>query len=44
MIIEEIEHINDTGSELFFLIAGPCVVENEEIVYKTASEIKCNNS
>ena len=40
MIIEEIEHINDTGSELFFLIAGPCVVENEEIVYKTASEIK----
>ncbi len=40
MTISKIEHIKDTHKGLFFLLAGPCVVENEEITYRVASEIK----
>ena len=40
MTISKIEHIKDTDKGLFFLLAGPCVVENEDITYRIASEIK----
>ncbi len=40
MIIDKIEYIKDVDKGLFFLISGPCVVENEEITYRIASEIK----
>lgn len=40
MIIDKIEYIKDVEKGLFFLISGPCVVENEEITYRIASEIK----
>ena len=40
MIIDKIEYIKDVEKGLFFLIAGPCVVENEEITFRIASEIK----
>ena len=40
MRLSDIEYIKNTGKGLFFLLAGPCVVENEEITYRIASEIK----
>ncbi len=40
MIIDEIQFIKRYNNGLFFLLAGPCVVENEEITYRVASEVK----
>lgn len=34
-----IPHLKHTGSGNFFLMAGPCVVENEEMIFKTAEKI-----
>ncbi len=38
--LDKIQYIKETRSGNFFLIAGPCVVENKEITYRIASEIK----
>ena len=38
--MDKIQYIKETHSGNFFLIAGPCVVENKEITYRIASEIK----
>ncbi len=40
MILEDIEFINRGNEGSFFLIAGPCVVENEEITFEIASKLK----
>ncbi len=40
MRLGDIQYIKNLNKDLFFLIAGPCVVETEEITYKTASELK----
>jgi 2-dehydro-3-deoxyphosphooctonate aldolase (KDO 8-P synthase) len=40
MTVDEIQFIKQYNNGLFFLIAGPCVVENEEITYRVASEAK----
>ncbi len=40
MILKDIEYLNQGYGDNFFLIAGPCVVEGEEITYKIASELK----
>ncbi len=39
-ILKKIPGIRYSGSEQFFLIAGPCVVEGEEITFKTAEKVK----
>lgn len=38
--LKSIPFINHVDSGNFFLLAGPCVVENEEITFKTAERIK----
>ncbi|MBK8807085.1 MAG: 3-deoxy-8-phosphooctulonate synthase [Bacteroidales bacterium] len=38
--LKEIPRIKYTESNNFFLLAGPCVVENEKIVYEIAQKIK----
>lgn len=40
MILEQIEYLKEGTNDNFFLIAGPCVVESEEITYRIASELK----
>ena len=40
MNIHNIPQIKHTDSGNFFLLAGPCVVETEEITYNTALKIK----
>jgi len=40
MMIETLPFIKNTGSGNFFLLAGPCVVEGEDMLYQTASTIK----
>jgi len=40
MMIDNIPNIRYTNEGNFFLLAGPCVIEGEEITYKIASEIK----
>ncbi len=40
MMIDDIQFIKRYNNGLFFLLAGPCVVENEEITYRVASEVK----
>ena len=40
MILEDIEFLSKGKEGAFFLIAGPCVVENEEITYAIASKLK----
>ncbi len=40
MILEQIEYLKEGTNDNFFLIAGPCVIEGEEITYKIASELK----
>jgi len=39
-ILSTIEHIKHLDSGNFFLLAGPCVVENEEITFAIAEKIK----
>ena len=39
-ILKQIEFLNHLDSGNFFLLAGPCVVENEEITFQTAEAIK----
>jgi len=39
-ILKSIENLKDIDSGNFFLLAGPCVVENEDITYRTAEKIK----
>lgn len=39
-MIEKLPFIKDTASGNFFLLAGPCVVEGEEMLYQTATRIK----
>ena len=39
-MIAEIPFIKNTDSGNFFLLAGPCVVEGEEMLYQTAETIK----
>lgn len=39
-MIESIPFIKNTDSGNFFLLAGPCVVEGEEMLFKTAEAIK----
>ena len=39
-MIESIPFIKNTDSGNFFLLAGPCVVEGEEMLYRTAETIK----
>lgn len=38
--LHDIEHFKDYKNNLFFLIAGPCVIETEEITYNVASYLK----
>jgi 2-dehydro-3-deoxyphosphooctonate aldolase (KDO 8-P synthase) len=38
-VIPNISNIQFSESKSFFLIAGPCVVESEELVMNTAKEI-----
>jgi len=40
MMLEKLPYIQDTNTGNFFLIAGPCVVENEEICMQVARYIK----
>lgn len=40
MILEDIEFLKQGNGNNFFLIAGPCVVEGEDITFKIASELK----
>ena len=39
-MLSSIPHIKNTDSGNFFLIAGPCVVESEEITYKIAHRLQ----
>ena len=39
-ILNNIEYLKYLDSGNFFLMAGPCVVENEEITFRTAERIK----
>jgi 2-dehydro-3-deoxyphosphooctonate aldolase (KDO 8-P synthase) len=39
-IIKELPHIKHTDGDQFFLIAGPCVVESEELVFEVAEKVK----
>ena len=43
-MLTHLPHIQHTNSGNFFLIAGPCVVENETIVFEIATAVKaiCN--
>lgn len=34
------DNLKDYGNNMFFLMAGPCVIEGEEITYKIAKELK----
>ncbi len=38
--LKDLPHLHDTESGNFFLIAGPCVVENEEVVFEVARRVK----
>ncbi len=38
-MLDTIPKLKDLDSDQFFLIAGPCVVENEEIPYKIAEKV-----
>ncbi|MCK9304218.1 MAG: 3-deoxy-8-phosphooctulonate synthase [Bacteroidales bacterium] len=40
MIISGIENFNHNSTTGFFLIAGPCVIEGEEITFNIASKLK----
>lgn len=40
MSILNISDIKDYGNNMFFLIAGPCVIESEELTYNIAKELK----
>lgn len=40
MSIENIPNIKNTDSNNFFLLAGPCVVENEEVCFEIAEKAK----
>ena len=42
MMLEDIEYLKQGKSGSFFLIAGPCVVEGEQITYEIASKLKAN--
>lgn len=39
-MINQLPHIKHTDSGNFFLLAGPCVVESEEIVFEIAEKVK----
>ena len=39
-MIDHLPHIKHSASGNFFLIAGPCVVENESVVFEIASHIQ----
>ena len=39
VMIKDIPHIKHTGSDNFFLIAGPCVVENEKLCFEVAERV-----
>ena len=39
-MLNNIPHINHLKSNNFFLIAGPCVVESEEMVFEIAKKVK----
>lgn len=39
-MIETIPYIKHTGGNNFFLIAGPCVVESEALVFEVAEKVK----
>lgn len=39
-MIENIPNIKNTGNNNFFLLAGPCVVESEEICFEIAEKVK----
>lgn len=38
--LKDIPYIKNTESNQFFLLAGPCVIEDEEMAFQIASEIK----
>jgi 2-dehydro-3-deoxyphosphooctonate aldolase (KDO 8-P synthase) len=38
-MLENLANLNDPGSDQFFLIAGPCVVEDEELCIQVAEEV-----
>jgi 2-dehydro-3-deoxyphosphooctonate aldolase (KDO 8-P synthase) len=40
MLSNEVPHLHHTDQDNFFLIAGPCVVESEEITFKIAHEMQ----
>lgn len=40
MNLADLQYIRSNQEGLFFLIAGPCVVENEEITLQTATKLK----
>lgn len=39
MVINQIPFIKNTDSKQFFLLAGPCVVENEKMIFEIAEKI-----
>lgn len=39
-MIQQLPHITHTDSGNFFLIAGPCVVEGEDLVFEVAEKVK----
>lgn len=39
MNFQSLPFINDTDSPLFFLIAGPCVIESRELIFETADHL-----
>jgi len=39
-MLEHIENINHSGENHFFLIAGPCAIEGEQMAFDIASQIK----
>lgn len=39
-MISELPNLKHQGSDNFFLIAGPCVVESEELVFEVAEKVK----
>ncbi len=38
-MIQNIPYIKNVNKNNFFLLAGPCVVENEEVVFEIAEKI-----
>jgi 2-dehydro-3-deoxyphosphooctonate aldolase (KDO 8-P synthase) len=40
MVLENIPQIKNLESNNFFLLAGPCVIENEETPFEIANKIK----